>query len=33
MGEWVNRRSTTMLGWAVTSLMVVAGIAALWSIF
>jgi NRAMP (natural resistance-associated macrophage protein)-like metal ion transporter len=33
MGEWVNRKSTTMLGWAVTSLMVVAGIAALWSIF
>ncbi len=32
MGEWVNKKSTTWLGWAVTSIMVVAGGAAIWSI-
>src|SRR5579862_8046665 len=33
MGDWVNRRTTTWLGWGVTAIMVVAGAAALWSIF
>jgi NRAMP (natural resistance-associated macrophage protein)-like metal ion transporter len=33
MGEWVNKKSVTRLGWGVTSLMVVAGAAALWSLF
>jgi NRAMP (natural resistance-associated macrophage protein)-like metal ion transporter len=33
MGKWVNKRSTTWLGWAVTSLMVLAGGAAIWSLF
>lgn len=33
MGDWVNKRSTTWAGWAVTGLMVVAGAAALWSMF
>lgn len=33
MGEWVNKRSTTWSGWAVTGLMAVAGIAAIVSIF
>ncbi|HVX58185.1 MAG TPA: Nramp family divalent metal transporter [Candidatus Saccharimonadales bacterium] len=31
MGEWVNRKWTTRFGWAITSLMAVAGIAAIWS--
>ncbi len=29
MGVWVNRRSTTVIGWLVTSLMAVAGLAAI----
>lgn len=33
MGDWVNKKSTARLGWAVTGLMTVAGIAALWSLF
>lgn len=33
MGHWVNRRSTTVLGWVTTALMAAAGLAALWSIF
>jgi Mn2+/Fe2+ NRAMP family transporter len=33
MGEWVNKKSTTWLGWGVTGLMVAAGAAALWSLF
>ena len=33
MGDWVNNRSTTWLGWGVTGLMVAAGVAALWSLF
>ena len=33
MGEWTNRRLTTWLGWGVTALMAVAGIAAIWAIF
>ncbi len=33
MGEWVNRKTTSWLGWMVTSLMGIAGIAAIWSMF
>jgi Mn2+/Fe2+ NRAMP family transporter len=33
MGEWVNKRSVTWLGWGVTGLMTVAGAAAIWSFF
>jgi NRAMP (natural resistance-associated macrophage protein)-like metal ion transporter len=33
MGKWVNKPSTTKIGWAVTGLMTVAGAAALWSFF
>ena len=33
MGEWVNRKSTTWLGWSVTSIMVLAGGAAIYSLF
>lgn len=33
MGHWVNRRSTTVVGWATTVVMVFAGLAAIWSIF
>lgn len=33
MGEWVNRRSTTVIGWLVTFIMAVAGIAAIISLF
>jgi len=33
MGDWVNKRPTTWLGWAVTSLMAVSGIAAIYSLF
>ncbi|HSX18493.1 MAG TPA: divalent metal cation transporter [Candidatus Saccharimonadales bacterium] len=33
MGDWVNRRSTTLFGWAVTTLMVLAGGAAIFSFF
>ncbi|HWB38748.1 MAG TPA: divalent metal cation transporter [Candidatus Saccharimonadales bacterium] len=29
MGKWVNRRSTTMIGWFVTGLMTVVGVAAI----
>jgi len=32
MGEWVNKKSTTWLGWGVTTIMVVAGGAAIWSL-
>lgn len=32
MGEWVNRRSTTIMGWLVTILMTVAGLAAIYSL-
>ncbi len=31
MGHWVNRRSTTVVGWFTTAAMSLAGIAALWS--
>lgn len=33
MGEWVNRPYVTIIGWATTGLMAVAGIAALYSLF
>ena len=33
MGDWVNKKSTTWLGWGVTALMAVAGGAAIWSLF
>lgn len=33
MGEWVNKPSTTWLGWGVTGLMMVAGTAAIFSLF
>ncbi|HVI60563.1 MAG TPA: divalent metal cation transporter, partial [Candidatus Saccharimonadales bacterium] len=33
MGPWTNRRSTTFLGWSVTTLMAVSGIAAIYAIF
>ncbi len=33
MGDWVNRRSTTLAGWAVTLLMIAAGGAAIVAIF
>lgn len=32
MGEWVNGRVTTLIGWIVTVLMLIAGIAALWAL-
>lgn len=32
MGEWVNSKGTTFLGWGVTAIMVVAGLAAIYSI-
>ncbi len=33
MGHWVNRRSTTAFGWAITALMTIAGLAGLYAIF
>ncbi len=33
MGEWVNKRSTTNIGWVVTGVMIVAGLAAILSFF
>jgi NRAMP (natural resistance-associated macrophage protein)-like metal ion transporter len=33
MGKWVNKKSTTWVGWTVTSVMVLAGAAAIWSFF
>jgi Mn2+/Fe2+ NRAMP family transporter len=33
MGQWVNKKSTTRLGWGVTAVMVLAGAAAIWSFF
>ena len=33
MGEWVNRKSTTWIGWMVTGLMAVSGVAAIYSLF
>jgi NRAMP (natural resistance-associated macrophage protein)-like metal ion transporter len=33
MGEWVNHRFTTFIGWSVTAMMAVAGIGAIYSLF
>jgi Mn2+/Fe2+ NRAMP family transporter len=33
MGHWVNKRSTTIIGWFTTGIMAMAGLAAIWSIF
>ncbi len=33
MGKWVNKRSTTYVGWAVTGLMAIAGGAAIFALF
>ncbi len=33
MGHWVNRRSTSAIGWFTTIIMAVTGLAAIWSIF
>jgi len=33
MGRWANRPSTTMVGWFVTTLMAVAGVAAIFALF
>lgn len=33
MGHWVNGRIVTIVGWATTLLMAVAGMAAIWSLF
>lgn len=33
MGDWVNKKSTTWLGWAVTCLMLISGGAAIWALF
>jgi len=33
MGPWVNKPSTTYIGWMVTGLMCLAGVAAIWSLF
>ena len=33
MGEWTNKTSTTYIGWAVTSIMTLAGIVAIYSLF
>jgi len=33
MGDWVNKKSTAWLGWVVTGVMVLSGVAAIWSLF
>ncbi|HEX5447724.1 MAG TPA: divalent metal cation transporter, partial [Candidatus Saccharimonadales bacterium] len=33
MGEWTNRRRTTAIGWTITLLMVVSGVAAIFAMF
>lgn len=33
MGEWVNKPYVTIIGWLVTALMAVSGIAAIWALF
>lgn len=33
MGEWVNKRSTVWLGWIITAIMAVAGLAAIYAMF
>jgi Mn2+/Fe2+ NRAMP family transporter len=33
MGKWVNKRSTTWIGWGVTIIMILSGGAAIWALF
>jgi NRAMP (natural resistance-associated macrophage protein)-like metal ion transporter len=33
MGDWVNKKSTTVFGWLITAIMAVAGVAAIWAMF
>lgn len=33
MGDWVNKRPVTWIGWGVTLLMAVSGVAAIWAMF
>jgi Mn2+/Fe2+ NRAMP family transporter len=33
MGDWVNKRSITAIGWITTLLMAAAGIAAIYALF
>lgn len=33
MGQWVNKRRTTFIGWSITGLMAASGIAAIWALF
>jgi NRAMP (natural resistance-associated macrophage protein)-like metal ion transporter len=33
MGDWVNKKRTTWIGWGVTAVMALAGAAAIWSLF
>lgn len=33
MGDWVNKRSVTTIGWFTTIIMAVAGVAAIWALF
>jgi NRAMP (natural resistance-associated macrophage protein)-like metal ion transporter len=33
MGHWVNHRSTTIVGWLITALMTLSGVAAIYSLF
>lgn len=33
MGEWTNRRGTTMIGWLITGLMALSGLAAIYTLF
>lgn len=33
MGDWVNKRSTTVIGWLITGLMALAGLAAIYAMF
>lgn len=33
MGHWTNKKSTTVIGWLVTLVMTVAGVAAIWALF
>jgi Mn2+/Fe2+ NRAMP family transporter len=32
MGEWVNKKSTTIFGWVITGIMAVAGLAAIYAL-
>jgi Mn2+/Fe2+ NRAMP family transporter len=33
MGEWVNGRKVTFVGWVVTGIMIISGVAAIWAMF